>query len=95
MKNTAVRIVEEHSAMTLEQINCELRARLPQKPRICRSTLSPRLHSQLIVLKLEEDPAQRNREDTKQLRKDFAEWLMNDGVRRQELIFIDETGFNL
>ena len=97
MTNTAVAIVEEHPAMTLNQINHELRLRLPQKPSIGRTTLSAALKSQLIVMKkLEDAPSQRNTDDTKRSRQQFAEWMMNEGtLARGELVFIDETGFNL
>ena len=93
---TAVTIVEEYPAMTLNQIIHELRLRLPNKPSVGRSTLSKGLKSQLIVMKkLEDAPQQRNTEETKQLHRQFADWLMNEGVNREELVFIDETGFNL
>ena len=55
------------------------------------------LHGQLVKLKkLETIPAQRNRADVKVSRREFAEWL-ND-VRNDvdhELIYVDESGFNL
>lgn len=92
----AVEIVEEHSAMTLNQISHELHLRLPNKPVVGRSTISKGLKSQLIVMKkLEAAPVQRNTTGTKEMRRQFAEWLMNDGVNRDELIFVDETGFHL
>lgn len=88
-------IVNENPAFTLAQINTALRQQLPQKPQISRTVLADTLEGTLLVMKkLEDCPAERNTLMTKHLRKEYAEWILQNGVRR-ELIFIDETGVNL
>ena len=91
-------IVEEHAEYTLVQINTELRSALPHKPVVTESTIAKTLKNRLIVLKkLETVPQDRNREDILQARKSYAEWLLNvvNGINHTELIFVDESGFNL
>ena len=71
MTATLLEIVEEHPAYTVDQINHELRLRLPDKPHIQRTTLNTALIGQLLVLKkLEDCPAKRNTNDTKTQRRD-------------------------
>lgn len=90
----AVDIVENHPEFTLDQINAELRTSLPNHARIGRSTLSSMLHGELIVMKkLEDVPGQRNSEDVKGRRREFAEWILQS--MNKELVFIDEAGINL
>ena len=94
-RDTAVAIVEEHPEFTLEQINAELRVRLPNAPRISRSTLANVLAGNLIVMKkLEDAVAERDSDKTKRLRLEFTVWMMNPGINK-ELIYIDEAGFYL
>ena len=89
-------IVGDHPTFTLDQIKRELRLRQPTKPTISRTTLVKALTGRLITMKkLEDAPLERNRDETKEGRRRFADWLMNDGINRQELIFIDEAGINL
>ena len=96
MIEEATDIIEEYPAYSLEQILAELRLRLPNKSTLGRSTLSSALNGRLICLKkLENCPAERNSDQTKNLHRECAEWFLNDGVNRQELIYIDETGGNL
>lgn len=96
MKTALQEIVQEHPAYTVNQINNELRLRLPNKPHIQRTTVNTALIGQLLFLKkLEDAPAERNTDETKTSRRDYANWLLNDGIQRQELIYIDETGINL
>lgn len=88
-------IVLDHPAFTLQQINTELQRRLPGKPHISRTTLADLLEACLIFIKkLETAPEERNRFSTKQERREYAQWLLNEGVQK-ELIFIDEAGVNL
>ena len=88
-------IVREFPAYTLEQINTELQNRLPMKPRISVSTVCKKLDAQLITnKKLEDAPAERNFDATKVVRRDYANWLMQEGIN-QNLVFVDEAGFNL
>ena len=85
--------LETHSTYTLNQINAELRLRLLQKPHVCIATLANELKSRLLVMKkLCNAPAERNSQRT---RRDFGQWLLQNGVQREELIFIDEAGINL
>ena len=95
MLEVAVAIVEENNAFTLQQINEEMRRRLPNSPQVCVSTLSSALHGALYRMKkLETIPAERNSERVKVERYAFANWLVIEGLNR-ELIFSDESGFNL
>lgn len=88
-------IVEEHPAYTLHQMKSELQIRLPHKPALSLSSISRCLTGRLIVMKkLEISPSERNSGSTKDSRKDYADWMLRDGVG-QELIFIDEAGINL
>lgn len=94
LAEAAVNIVEEHPEFTLDQINSELRTVLPAHAHIGRSTLSSMLHGELIVMKkLEDAPIQRNSEEVKNRRKEFAEWILQ--AMNKELVFIDEAGINL
>ena len=91
-----VAIVEMHVDYTLSQINHELRMQLPHKPHVCISTISKTLHGQLIHLKKMETVAvDRNREDVKLARREFAEWLVQAHGANEEIIYVDESGFNL
>ena len=95
MRRELEMIVNENPAFTLAQINTALRQRLSQKPHISRTVLADTLQAALLVIeKLEDCPAERNSEATKLQRKEYAEWILQHGVRR-ELIFIGEAGVNL
>ena len=68
----AIDIVEEHPEFTLNEIIGELRVRLPNQPRISRTTLVRTLNAQLIFMKtLEDAPMERNAPATKERRKEF------------------------
>ena len=74
-----MRIVEEHTEFTLQQINNELRLRLPHNPLICLSSLCKALRCQLITLKtMKNVPVDRNRDDVKMSRLMFIEWLLQN-----------------
>lgn len=95
MTQCVTRIVEENPTFTLNQINEALRVELPQKPHVCINSVANMLNGQLITMKKMEDaPAERNSPPTKESRQEFAEWMLQHGIN-QELIFIDEAGFNL
>lgn len=95
IRNVLVEIVEEHATYTLEQIKMELQQRLPHKPVLSVSSVARCLTGQLIFLKKAEDsPAERNSLRTKELRCEYAQWFLNEGVAT-ELVFIDESGINL
>jgi len=89
----AAAVVEEHPEFTLNQINSEVRLLLPNKPRICISTLRKALQGQLITIKkLEHADQDRNSDQVKAARQMYAEWLLQN---EQEIIFVDESGFHL
>ena len=93
MCEAIVNIVEENTAFTLEQINAELRRRLPIKPQVSLTSLHRALCGQLITLKkLESVPAERDRPDVVDAREIHAEWFI---LNIDEVIYIDESGFNL
>lgn len=95
MRTTCVEIIEENPNYTLDQINDELKRRLPDAAHICISTLGRILDGELITIKkLEDSPTERNSSSVKNQRRGYAEWLLQDGVNNQ-LIFIDEAGYNL
>ena len=47
-----VTVVEEHCEFSLQQMNAELRVRLPNKPRVCDSTIATALNARLVTVKL-------------------------------------------
>ena len=50
IKETLISIVEEQPEFTLNQINSELRSRLPNEPEIGITTLANTLNGQLLVM---------------------------------------------
>ncbi|GFS16994.1 DDE superfamily endonuclease [Elysia marginata] len=83
-------VVEEHPEYTIRNINRELRTRLPQSPAVSQTTISGILDELLITTKkLEDAPAERNWDRTKQQRHAYVTLLMH------ELIFIAEAGINI
>ncbi|XP_068687734.1 uncharacterized protein [Montipora foliosa] len=66
----------------IEQINQELRQRLPRKPAI---------HDRTVARTLE---GERNRPDVLQKRVDYANWFMRHAVVNHS-IFVDECGYNI
>lgn len=94
MIEATIAIVEENCEFTLQQINAQLRVRLPNKPRVCDNTIATALHARLITLKLTRDvPAQRNTEAVKDARKEMANWMLRNSAA--EKVYIDESGFRL
>ncbi|GFN89463.1 NAD(P)H:quinone oxidoreductase-like protein [Plakobranchus ocellatus] len=72
-------VVEEHPDFTIRNINRELRTRLPQSPAISQTTISGILDGLLVTTKqLEDAPAERNSDRTKQQRHAYATWLMHE-----------------
>ena len=72
MVNSAIDILSEHPEYTLMMINQELSLRLPNAPPVTPSTISSLLKGQLITMKkLEDAPAERNSERTKNLMSVF------------------------
>lgn len=94
MRNCLSGIVEENPAFTLKQLNEEMQVRLPNKPHVHNSTVSMALDGMLIrIKKLEQAPAERNSVTTKESRRNYADWLMQNV--NANFIFVDECGFNL
>ena len=90
MAHSLVEIVQDFSAYTLVQINTELR-QLPDKLHVSCTTVVNALDRQLM---LKDAPIERNSPRTEAARRNYVNWMMNDGVN-QQLIFIHESGFNL
>ena len=88
-------VVEDHPDFTIGKINRQLRTRLPQSSAVSQTIISCILDGLLITTKkLEDAPAERNSDRTKQPRHAFATWLMHE-VQETEFIFIDEAGMNI
>ena len=83
--------------ITLVGIGEELRRRrLPNKPAISRSTIARVCDGMLYsVKKLQACLFDRNREDVKEARRNYAQWVLEEGLVAADLIFVDESGFNL
>ena len=91
MKTTAVTIVEDHPAFTLDELHQSLR----DKSRISLTSLVNILDGQFISLKkLEDAPTDRNRLNVKEERREFALWLTSEGINKN-LVYVEENGFNL
>lgn len=89
-------IINDNPAITLVGISDELRHRLPQKPSISRTTIARICDGLLIsIKKLQRCPADRNREDVKSARRDYARWFLEEGQLSSNIVYIDESGFNL
>ena len=95
MKDCINEILDENCLLTLQQINEELRRRLPAKPFVCNRTIGKTLDGMLISVKMARAvPADRNRPDVLQRRHEYANWFMTEGVIN-DCIFIDECGYNI
>lgn len=95
MKAVIVDIVNTHPDFSLKAINAELRVRLPLERHVSTTSISNVLKGQLITLKkLEDAPTERNSNLTKQRRRDYAAWLMQN-VQRYDFIYVDEAGINI
>lgn len=95
MINAMVGYIEAKPTVTLKEIREKLLMEFPQNEAICVQTISRCLDGELITLKkLKSTPIQWNTLEVKASRRDFVEWLVNEGMR-QTLLFQDETGFNL
>ena len=92
------RLARENPFTTLVQIQDQLRAAMPEKPRIHNSTIARHLQNQLISMKIAgkdaDVPRQRNTNENKQKRYAYAEWLAHLPLNAH-IIYIDECGFNL
>ena len=88
MKQCIEEILNENPVLTLDGINRLLQERLPDKPRIHSRTVGKVLNGMLYTFNLvRRCPAERNRPDVIQSRRDYAAW--------RQIVFIDECGFNV
>ena len=88
-------ILNENCLLTLQQINEELRRRLPAKPSVCDRTIGKTMDGMLKSVKMARAvPAARNRPDVIERRCEYANWFMTQGVIN-DCIFIDECGHNI
>ena len=82
-----VETVGQHPTFTLRQLNNEFQHQLLWKPRVSDSTIHRLLRGQLITMKkLETPPAERNRQDVKEARRDHARWPVAEDPN---LVYID------
>ena len=96
MIQALVLYVEEKPTSTLEEMRLRLRTDFPSKPAVSVQTISRTLDNKLISLKiLRSVPAQWNGEESLTARKEYAEWMMSQGIRHPCLIYLDEFGFNI
>ncbi|KAG7168081.1 putative DDE superfamily endonuclease domain-containing protein 34 [Homarus americanus] len=90
-----VMLLEASPMMTLREIKEEVMDIFPTKPHFSEVTLSRYLEGELISLKMSRDsPAERNSPAVKEARHAYATWMLATGLQ-QQLVYIDETGFNL
>ncbi|XP_042229780.1 uncharacterized protein LOC121871483 [Homarus americanus] len=88
-------LLEANPMMTLREIKEEVMDIFPTKPHFSEVTLSRYLEGELISLKMSRDsPAERNSPAVKEARHAYATWMLATGLQ-QQLVYIDETGFNL
>ncbi|KAG7169799.1 putative DDE superfamily endonuclease domain-containing protein 24 [Homarus americanus] len=90
-----VMLLEANPMMTLREIKEEVMDIFPTKPHFSEVTLSRYLEGELISLKMSRDcPTERNSPAVKEARHAYATWMLATGLQ-QQLVYIDETGFNL
>lgn len=95
MRDACELILEENPLLTLNQINGDLRRRLPNKPVISISTLARTLDGMLFTIKLAEDvPVDRNADRVLQQRLEYGQWFLRRGVIGH-CVYIDECGYNI
>ena len=102
MRRCIAAILDENPALTLDAINTTLREKLPQKPHVHSRTIGKILDGMLysteytikLVRRCPAAPAQRNRPDVIQSRRQYASWFLEEAIRNQ-VVFVDECGFNI
>lgn len=96
MRRAVEEIIGENAAITLKNMNIELRRRLPHKPHICDSHLGRVCHGLFFTMKkLEAAPFDRNRDDVKEERHRYATWFLEVANCNPRIVYIDESGFNV
>ena len=84
MKQCIEEILNENPVLTLDGINRLLQERLPDKPRIHSRTVGKVSNGMLYTFKLvRRCPAERNRPDVIQSRRDYAAWFLGEAIQRQ------------
>ena len=92
MRNCLEEIINENCLLTLYQINRELPRHLPAKPIIHDRTVARTLDGMHFKVKLARPlPADRNRADVLDRRRQYAIWFMNHAVLHHT-VFVDECG---
>lgn len=87
--------IEEHPALTLQEIKQRLMAEYPDWRPCTIQTISRAIDGSLITLKkLHTIPSQWVTAQTKESRQQYAQWLMAEGMQKN-LIFCDEMGCNV
>ena len=87
--------IENKITITLEELNEALRNKLPEKPYVTTQAISKRLDGMFISLKnIRNIPENWNSVECKTERREYAEWLMDEGINRN-LIYVDEFGINV
>ena len=95
MRDWLEEIINENCLLTLYQNNRELRRRLLAKPIIHDRTVARSLDRMLFKVKLARPlPADRNRPDVLDRRRQYANWFMNHAVLRHT-VFVDECGYDI
>ena len=90
MRRCIAAILDDNPVLTLDAINTTLRERLSQKPRVHSRTIAKILDGMLYTVKLvRRCPAERNRPDVTQSRRQYAAWFLEEAIRNQ-VIFVDE-----
>jgi len=96
MREKIGEIIGANAAATLQTINDELQRLLPEKPRISSKHLSKVCQGMIYTLKkLECAPADRNRSDVKEARKQYARWFLENGLSAPRIVYVDGAGYNI
>jgi transposase len=91
---TLITFVEENPLVSLNVMRAFLESVCGLN--ITTGCISKWLDGQLItVKKTREVIAERNSQRVKDLRSEYAQWMIEDGVPADECVYIDETGYNV
>lgn len=91
--NRMVAILEQQADVTLTEIASMLRGELQLQ--LSLATIARYLDGKIFTTKkLEDCPAERNSLRTKNLRRAYADWYLQEGLT-QTLVYVDETCFNI
>ena len=88
-------IINENCLLTIAEMNCKLRLRLPHMPVIHDCTVARALKGMLYRVKLARPlPADKNRPDVLQKQVEYGNWFMGHAVVNHT-VFIDECGYDI